>query len=309
MKKLIFNKYKIERIVQNYFPEAQIISYVKFSTGLVSPTFKIKINKPSRILVVKLSSLKNKKSIDLNNKILDFLHDLGLPCPNIYFSGIKDKKIITLMSFIEGKTAYEIFPKLSPLLKKQLLINIGANLRAIHKLAPPSFWKHKKHEVRTISTWKKWTHKRLLKYNKFLKNKLNEFYPKLEIILRDFFQLLSQTDFQMKPLHWDYHLQNINSDLSGDITGIFDFDNAMKGHNLADIGQTCYWIRYHCGDRRYVEYFLKGYKKKFTSKELILIKGYEILHILAVSRSVWYKQKRLGWLMDLHKEMLDELLK
>jgi hypothetical protein len=40
-----------------------------------------------------------------------------------------------------------------------------------------------------------------------------------------------------------------------------------------------------------------------------LIKGYYLLHLLAVSRSIWFKKKRLSWIIDKHKVILDEFRK
>jgi hypothetical protein len=82
----------------------------------------------------------------------------------------------------------------------------------------------------------------------------------------------------------------------------------MKGHNLADLGQTIYWIRFQLKDSNNIENFLKGYKKNFSEEELKMIKGYSLLHLLAVSRSIWFKQKRLGWIIEDHKRILNEVL-
>jgi len=111
------------------------------------------------------------------------------------------------------------------------------------------------------------------------------------------------------PLHWDYHLSNLKIDSKGRVVGVFDFDNAMKGHNLGDLGQTAYWIRLKEKKEENFKYFLKGYKNQFSKRELKMIKGYFLLHILAVSRSIWFKQKRLGWLIEEHKKMIKELKK
>ena len=110
-------------------------------------------------------------------------------------------------------------------------------------------------------------------------------------------------------MHWDYHLSNINVNSEGKVTGIFDFDNAMKGHSLGDLGQAFYWLIFEMNDTENFENFLKGYKSKFTKNELKLIRGYFILHLLAVSRTIWFKKKRLGWIIDRHKEILDGLIK
>lgn len=304
---LSFNKSKIEKLIQQPFPESQIISYKKFKTGLVSPTYKVEIKNPKRTLVVKLSKLKWTNSIQTNNQILEFLHRRGLPCPKIYLTQIKDKKIVTIMDFLEGRPASEIFKRLSLAQKKKFLESTGKLLKQIHGVEIPPFWKHYKHEIKNEKEWISWTKKRIQKYVPFI-DKLSKESEKVNQKLQDFIGLLEKNKFKLVPLHWDYHFNNINIDSSGKITGVFDFDNALKGHNLADIGQTAYWLRFHLGSNDYLKPFLKGYGK-FSKEDIKLIEGYELLHILAITRSIWFKQKRLGWIIKKHEKILKEILR
>src|SRR3989344_2549832 len=105
MSKLKFNRKKIEILIQKTFPRAKIERYEQFSTGLVSPTFKVKIYNPSKILVVKLGKLKNKGKIYQNNRILNYLNKYGIPAPKVYFDGLIDKKFITMMEYSLGEVA------------------------------------------------------------------------------------------------------------------------------------------------------------------------------------------------------------
>ena len=295
--------------VQKIFPGSKIISYKKFKTVLVNPPYKIKINKPPKNLVIKISKLKRKYHLELSDKSLKYIYEKGIPSPKVYFSGKYNNQFISAMDFVQGKTALEIFRKTNTNIKVKLLKNVGTELKKIHSLKIPSFWVHPKHEIKTERLWKVWTYQRILKYLEFIKNKWPNFYPLLEERLGIFKETLINFEFSLVPLHWDYHLSNINAQPNGKITGIFDLENLMKGHNLADIGQTVYWLHLDSDSNKYSKYFLKGYKKQFNKKELLLIEGYEILHILAVTRSIWFKQKRLGWLIKKHKKMLEEILK
>lgn len=305
----IFNKSKTEKIIQQSFPGSRILNFKRFKTGLVSPTYKVKINNPSKILVVKLSKLKNKKLFEINSKILEYLYDKGVPTPKIYFSGIRDRKFITVMDFIEGKVASDAFKKSDTKTKIEILKSTGKTLKKIHQLKTPSFWKHHKHEVGSAREWYSWTDNRIDKYLLFIKKKWPELYPQLQEKLFSFIDLLKKTKYSMVPLHWDYHLSNINVNKKGIVTGVFDFDNAMKGHNLADIGQIAYWLHLHFNSDKYLNYFLAGYQKNFSDNEKEMIRGYEILHLLAVSRTIWFRQKRLGWIITKHKKILRELLR
>jgi len=307
--KLKFNKDKIETLIRKSFPDSKIENYEQFSTGLVSPTYKVKIKNPKKTLVVKLGKLKNKSRFHQNNKILNYLNENNLPAPKVFFDGVIDKKFITIMDYSSGDVASKIYRKANPHLKKKILIEAGKKLRLIHNLKIPSFWVHQHHEVKTKEEWKEWTKLRIEKYLDFFKDKLEEDYDFLEKELEEFWDVLKKEKIDFVPLHWDYHLHNINVDTKGDVTGIFDFDNAMKGHSLGDLGQSAYWLRFEMDDYKNFENILKGYKSKYTKNELRLIRGYYLLHLLAVSRSIWFKKKRLGWIIDKHKEILDEFKK
>ncbi|MDD4877616.1 MAG: aminoglycoside phosphotransferase family protein [Candidatus Nanoarchaeia archaeon] len=306
MSKPKFNERRIEILIRKSFPKAKIKKYEQFSTGLVSPTFKVKITAPNRILVVKLGKLKNKKKIHQNNKILNYLNKSHIPAPKVILENIFDRKFITIMEYSPGNVASKTYGKGNQVLRRKILCNAGKNLRKIHTLKIPPFWIHQHHEIKHQKEWKKWTRLRIDKYLGFFREKLAEYYSFIDINLNEFWNVLKNEKIDFVPLHWDYHLSNLNVNKKGGITGIFDFDNAMKGHSLGDIGQTAYWIRFKVNDSKNFESFLKGYKRQFTKKEMKLIKGYFLLHLLAVSRTIWFKQNRLGWIIDEHKLILDE---
>jgi len=306
---LKFNKNKIEILIRKSFPNSEIESYQQFSMGLINSTFKIKIKNPSKILVVKLGKLKNKSKFHKNNKILNYLNKNQLPTPKVFFDGILDRKFITIMDYSPGEVASKIYQKANSKLRKKILMDVGRNLQLIHNLKIPSFWVNEHHEVKNKEEWKNWTKLRIEKYLHFLKSKLSNYYGFLEKELDEFWKILEKEKIDFVPLHWDYHLHNINVDSKGKVTGIFDFDNAMKGDRLADLGQSAYWLRFEMDDYKNFDSFLRGYKKKFTNKELKLIRGYYLLHLLAVTRNLWFKQKRLGWIIEKHKEILDEFTK
>lgn len=306
MSKPKFNQKRIQGLLQKLFPDAEIKKVEEFSTGLVSPTFKVEIKNSSKNVVVKLGKLKNKDKIHQNNKILDYLNEHNIPSPKVFMESVFDRKFITIMEHSSGQVASKIYEKGNQNLRRRLLVNAGKNLRKIHALKIPSFWIHQHHEIKNQKEWKEWTRVRIDKYLSFFRKKLVSHYDFLEAELTEFWDVLKgyRTDFV--PLHWDYHFSNLNANEKGEITGIFDFDNAMKGHSLADIGQTYYWIRFKLNDSKNFKSFLSGYKKQFTSTEMRLIRGYFLLHLLAVSRTIWFKKKRLHWILDEHRVILEE---
>lgn len=306
MSSLKFNKNKIEVLIRKSFPNSMLESYEKFPTGIAGLTYKVKINNPSKTLVVKLGKLKDKKTFVQNNKILNYLNDNQLPAPRVFSEGVSDGKFVTIMDYSSGEVASKIYQIADNKLRIEILKDAGRNLKLIHSLEIPSFWVHQHHEIKNKSEWKKWTKLRIEKYLNFSRKRLSDYYDFLERELDEFWSVLEKEKIDFVPLHWDYHLHNLNVDSRGKVTGIFDFDNAMKGHSLADLGQAAYWLRFEMNDYENFSSLLKGYGDTFTKRELKLIKGYYLLHLLAVTRSIWFKQKRLGWIIVKHKQILDE---
>lgn len=308
-KKPVFNKKRIERLIKKLFKNAEIISYEKLENGLVHSTFKVNISNPSKKIIVRLSKKKNLDKITKNNKVLNYLHDNNIPAPKIYLQQIYHNQLITIMEFLKGLDAEKFYIKSNQNKKAMILKDAGKTLKRIHNLKIPEFWKHQKHEIKNKRDWVKWTKERIEKYLIFAKKFLPEYYDYLKEELHKFQKtLISEKEkIIFSPLHWDYHLANMNINSKGKITGVFDFDNCMKGHNLADIGQTKYWIWFRMKNPENFRYFLEGYKKRFTKKEIQLINGYFLLHMLAVTRTIWKKQPRLTWIIKEHKKILDQL--
>src|SRR3989344_7286819 len=103
MKKLKFNKFRLEEKLRTIFPNPKIKNYEEFKTGITSSsTFKVNIVNPKKSLAVKLSKLRNRKRIEKNNQILNYLRKNKISSPKIFFSGVFDKKFITIMENVEG---------------------------------------------------------------------------------------------------------------------------------------------------------------------------------------------------------------
>jgi Ser/Thr protein kinase RdoA (MazF antagonist) len=181
----------------------------------------------------------------------------------------------------------------------------------LNYLKSPSFWIHQKHEITSQKEWIEWTKLRIQKYlaaaEKNLNNELIEFlkikFTRLEELYNTY------TDFRFVPLHWDYHFSNINVNEKGEITGVFDFDNAMKGHDMADIGQTVYWLimQQNISNTETFEHLFMGYGNlSKVDREFIYLHFF--LFLAGVMRSTWPKDD-LRWLNDRHVEVLTKCLK
>lgn len=303
------NKEKtIRKIINKIFPDSKIKSIKKFDEGLVSDVFKATLNNPKKELVVKVYKPKIKKNIIKNNKILKFLTEEGVISIDTYYNKVFKDFGIAIYSCAKGENAKSVLKKSDIEMKTKILKNSAKKLKEIHNLKIPGFWKHQKHEVRNRKEWVKWTINRKKKYLLFAKENFPKYYNYLSqsfSSLEDMF--LNNKNFKFVPLHWDYHFANLNVTKTGKITGVFDFDGSMKGHNLSDIGQTYYWSIEHGGYTKF-DKFLESYDKNLTEKDKEFIFIYFLLHLLAVMRSTWHKEK-LKWLNDSHLKILDKCIK
>jgi Ser/Thr protein kinase RdoA (MazF antagonist) len=304
-----FNKERIEKLIKEVFPDSKIDSYKKLTGGLVHLNFKVKIKNPKKEIVVRISKLKRKQGVMKNNQAMIYLRKNNILTPEIFLEKVYYRKLITIMEFVTGKNAEDAYNESSENEKIQILENCGKALSEIHGLAIPNFWKHQKHEIKDGKEWIVWTFERIEKYLKFVKANLPQYYDFLKKELSEFYEILKdEKSIKFVPLHWDYHLANLNVGSDSKITGIFDFDNCMKGHNLSDLGQTKYWIMFRMEGNEKLKFFLDSYSDKLSSQDLKLIHGYFLLHLLAVTRTIWRRQPRLSWIIEDHKKILDDLM-
>ncbi|HLC78473.1 MAG TPA: aminoglycoside phosphotransferase family protein [Candidatus Nanoarchaeia archaeon] len=291
------------------FPKCNIVSYKKFKAGLVNQTYKVMINNPRKTIAVRMYKSEKACMTKLNIKLMKYLYKKKLPVPKIYSNDLFAEQGILIMEYINGKNALLAYKSGSSELKRNLLTNLGKLMRKIHQLEIPEFWIHHRHEIKNKKEWIKWTELRIEKYLKFAQANLDvKYYSFLKEEFIKFSSLLNK-DIEFVPMHWDYHLDNVLVNDQEKIIGVFDFDNSLKGHNLADIGQTMYWLRFQVNDYRNFIYFLKGYHKKTTEKDRILIRGYFLLHLIAVTRSIWSRKRKFGWIISKHKKILDEIMR
>lgn len=306
--KFKFNEKKVEKEIQKTFPQGKIIEYEQFKKGLVHQTYKVRIKDPTRYLVVRLYKTKNTKKVNTNINALTFLHKKGFPTPKTYSNSLFANYGIIIMEYLKGEQAEKIFLNSSEKIKMKILRNAGALIRKLHKMHIPRFWIHYKHEIKNKKEWIQWINKRIEKYLAFAKGNLNsEYYQFLKKEFKELISILNQK-MEFVPMHWDFHLGNILVNKNGDITGIIDFDNILKGDSLAELGQTHHSLRFSTKDYEYFQYFLLGYNKKLTKKEEKLILGYSLLHNVAVTRSIWKKKRRLSWIIKENLKIIKEIM-
>ena len=256
-----FNEKRVLKEIKKSFPNAKLASYKKLEGGLVSPVYCVNIKNPNKELAIKIYKFKNGAAVRNNNRIISFLYEKDFPVPKIYSDRLFAKQGVVVMDFMKGLDALKLYNGSSQSMKKEILINFGKLLRRLHDLTIPEFWQHHSHEIKDKHDWIIWTKKRIKKYLIFAKENFSKEYFEF---LRERFnelQLSLISRFDFVPMHWDAHLSNILLNSRGEIVGFFDFDNALKGDNLAELGQVKYWLRFRSKDYENFKYFLKGYGK------------------------------------------------
>lgn len=306
MDELKFKRLEVLTEIRKTFPKSKILKYSKFKSGLVGKAYKINISSPKKILVLKIYKLKRKEIIIKGNKIAQFLLTNNIPTAKVYSNSIVSDKGLLLMDYVGRKNLLEIYNPSSKEVRKKVLYGAGKLLRQVHSLKAPFYWRHYKHNVEDGVQWISWTKIRVRKYLLFTRKKLGKkryFYLKNEFerLLR---LLESERYMKVVPLHWDYHLENVVCSDKSNRISIIDFDNVMKGHNLADIGQFYEVLIQDAKGEHDFTSFLNGYDLKITSKHKEMVFDYFLLHLIAVLRSIWLK-KRLRWLIKDKLRTLD----
>jgi aminoglycoside phosphotransferase (APT) family kinase protein len=302
---------KITTVIQQCFPTAIIKSATKFSTGLQSHVYKVEINNPDKILAVKFFPEKVKLKVEKSAKISNYVSDHNIPSPHTYILENETEGGYTIMDCLPGYTATEVWETVSKEKHLTILNSIGVVLKRIHDLEIPKFWTHEKHEITSEKEWIEWTGIRINKYLIAIKEIVNE--EAFDFLTKKFQRLQelynTYPDFRFVPLHWDYHLSNINVDDSGEVSGVFDFDNAMKGHDMADLGQIMYWLimKQNISNSETFEHLLNGYGEvSQVDREFIYL--HSLLFLTAVMRSTWARDD-LRWLSEQHLGVLDGYVK
>ncbi len=253
---------KIPVAIHKLFPEAIINSVEKFSKGLNSSVYKVEIHNPNKTLAIKFFPKKIEAKVEKSARISNYVRENGIPSPQIYDIVKNDDGGWAVMDCLLGSVASEVWETASTENRHMILTHSGATLKRVHDLKIQPFWVHGKHEVTSCKDWVDWTKIRIQKYLVAAQENIDkELVDFLRIKFRRLEDLYdAHPDFRFVPLHWDYHFSNINVNENGEISGVFDFDNAMKGHDMADIGQTVYWLiidqKVKVSDMETFEFFL-----------------------------------------------------
>lgn len=296
----------ILKILQIYFPNDTIIDQSKFPEGLNSEVYKI-VLQSNRIVVAKIFNKRIQKNVEKDIQIMKFVNQNAFNTSRIIAYDISDPELgVVLQDFLNGQTGSDFFQD-NHLLRSKLMRNFGKNLLRIHSLKNiPNVWQNFKTPIKTPNEWKEWILTRIDKYLLFFNDKLSQKQPEKVAIQLNFLKAyINEVDMQISPLHGDYRLGNVLVDKNAKLLSTLDFENAMPGDRLADLGQAVYWQIFKFGnDTELIDSMLNGYFENYDYKTKQVIFTYALLHLLAVTRTNWNNQE-LDWLKKKHFEMLD----
>ncbi|MFN7161316.1 MAG: aminoglycoside phosphotransferase family protein [Candidatus Gracilibacteria bacterium] len=274
---------KVSESISLTFPEATILSVEEVTSGLNSKIYKAHLSSHPFIVIARQSGLKNfEKSI----QILNYLKECKLPVPKIFYHDIWEDTGLSLLEFIPGETALEYLRNTDNEGKKAIFRSIGSSLSQLHALPIQPFWFRKTYPIQTSEDWDLWLKERLDKVEVYSHANLSQdIYDYTSSILSNFKQQLkASSHLPIVAMHGDFHLENVHVDASGHITGILDFDTAMRGKSYGDTGRFLYSLLLH--DTHYIydpqefDAFLEGYNILKTTENLLLIHGYFLLMLL-----------------------------
>jgi len=231
----------VTRVAQKIFADSRVVEYSLFEKGLTSVAIRVQLDNPNKEIVIKVFDPEKLIAVQKSADIANYCKQFGIPAPYTY--GILTEDNVVVMDYVTGCDVSDSWVTLDPTAQSAVLFSMGALLRKIHSLEPIDSWVDQKHHITTTIEWEDWIHQRVVKCTDAARvnvpGRLYEYLAQKGTQLRD--KYIKGSAYTIVPMHWDYHFSNI-SVTGSDVTGVFDFDNAMRGHALADIGQAMYWL-------------------------------------------------------------------
>lgn len=273
---------KVSEITQHTFPHSKILSIHKLNVGQTSEIYKVHLTTAPSEVIIRFSRLKNfQKSI----QILQYLKENLFPVPGIFHHSVWQERGISIIENIPGKTALEYFMNTTQEKRESVFHHLGQYLKQLHDLPVQDFWFRESYPISTSTDWYLWMGKRFKEVREYTHQSFDtETKAYIENILVHF-EVIIETlkDQPVVPLHGDFHLENVLVNEKGDITGILDFDTALRGQFYGDVGRFLYSLLLHENDYQYnndeFKAFLKGYYDE-KAPQFHAIFGYFVLMLL-----------------------------
>ncbi len=250
----------IKEIVKRHFPKSNVEQCRRFPRGYINFVFDVRLKNPDKSVVLKLfkSQLWRAAKEYYIYKLISSKTDV--PVPHVY--AVDDSKEIfdgayLIMEQLKGKNLDLVYK--DSRYKAKLAGQAGAYLAKMHSIKFKKFGWIKKNKV--DAGYKKWYEFIVQDFDKKLrivsgivdKNLL----AKAKKYFSDNKELL---DIKCRPvlLHKDYHFNHINA-FGSRITGIYDVEWAIAGHNELDLIKPFFWM--FKGFPAMERPFLEGYKR------------------------------------------------
>lgn len=246
------------KLFEGVLEEEEIISVTSVDEGCRTSNY-IVIDKDNKKYILKIF-FESEQQYRKEYKILDILKT-SIPVQKIYkfdTSILIENKYYAIYKFIEGKTLSKTL-NYGEIISEEIIREAAGILADIHKkrFEAIGFFDeslHVEYKLKPLNQW----------YDEFMtdmvENRLGEeAVQKIKFIIHDNMDDLLYLDSNPRLVHGDFQGTNILIDRNK-ISGIIDWEFAMAGHPLSDIGQFFRYEEYF--DEKSISIFEDEYRKK-----------------------------------------------
>lgn len=238
----------VNKLFEDILEEQSIINLVPIDSGCRTTNYVVETNNSKRKYILKIffqQEQNYKKEIELLNR----LRNKFIPVPKLYkFARHKviENREYAIYQYIEGKTIGHAIRE-GYRLEENFIRQIARSLAKIHsyKFDKIGFLDNNLNVIEEMPPLASW-------YENFMgdmaKKRLGKTVAdKIAIMIENNEKILTKLDSDARLVHGDFQGTNIIIE-NGKLAGILDWEFAMAGHPLGDIGQFF----------RYEEYFSKN---------------------------------------------------
>lgn len=273
---------KVSKLFEGVLKKEDIVNIIPINEGCRTTNYIIQTREVNNKYLLKIffsAEQNHKKEVKLLDKLAN---DICVPVPRIYKFNkheiIEDKEY-AIYQYIDGKTIGQaIYDGCA--LEENLIREVARSLAKIHsyKFDKAGYLDENLNIVKELPPLNLW-------YQDIIrdrtKNRLGKsITDKINHIVKENEKVLIKIDEDIRLVHGDFQGTNILT-TDGRLAGILDWEFAMAGHPLSDIGQFF----------RYEEYFDKNLIKAFED-EYNKSSSYKLI-------SDWYKISKLRDLISL----------
>lgn len=203
-----------------------IINFNPVNIGCINSNFIINTNKDDYLLRI----LPKTDHWQYEKNVYTIVFD-KINVPKLLFSCTYENRNIIIYEYIESKSLQNVLEK-SPCNKKNIIEQVAKTAAKIHNLGIEKTTNLINFDVPPFEMWYKY----FIENENARKRLGNTITEKIEILIDKNKALLKEIDKYNSLIHSDFRPANMIID-DNDIIYIVDWDNATKGHVLADIGQ------------------------------------------------------------------------